>query len=259
MIPKIIHLCWLSGDPYPEKIQKCIDSWKKNLPDWEIMLWDTNRFDVNSTLWTKQAFEAKKYAFVADYIRFYSVYNYGGVYFDSDIEVLKSFDNLLEYDCFFGFEYTGLPEAAVLGAIPKQEWLKNALEWYNKAEFIKSDGSYNMIVAPLLFQYAYEKGKHYKLLDSEEIQKNENDIIFPYWYFSPKNGYTGVINVHTDSYSIHHYQAAWIKKTLKIRLIKATHQTIIKIFGKKNYNKKMYELRKRKQKAFFNFVLDEVL
>ena len=88
-IPKIIHLCWLSGDPYPEKIQTCIDSWKKNLPDWEIMIWDTNKFDVNSTEWTKQAFAEKKYAFVADYIRFYALYNYGGVYLDSDVEVLK--------------------------------------------------------------------------------------------------------------------------------------------------------------------------
>ena len=79
MIPKLIHLCWLSGDPYPPKIQYCIDSWKKFLPDYEIMLWDTSRFDVNSLPWTKQAFEAKKYAFVADFIRLYAVYNFGGI------------------------------------------------------------------------------------------------------------------------------------------------------------------------------------
>ena len=105
MIPKIIHLCWLSGDPYPEKIQKCLASWKKHLPDYEIMLWDTNRFDVNSTAWTKEAFEAHKYAFVADYIRFYAVYHYGGIYLDSDVEVLKSFDDLLDKPYFVGEEF----------------------------------------------------------------------------------------------------------------------------------------------------------
>ena len=83
MIPKIIHLCWLSGDEYPPMIKKCIESWKRYLPDYEIMLWDTKRFDVNSVLWTKQAFECKKYAFAADYIRLYALYHYGGIYLDS--------------------------------------------------------------------------------------------------------------------------------------------------------------------------------
>ena len=114
MIPKIIHLCWLSGDPYPKKIQYCIDSWKKYLPDYEIMLWDTKRFDVNSLLWTKQAFEAGKYAFAADYIRLYAVYNYGGIYFDSDVEVIKSFDELLNLPYFVGAEAG--PEGVELAA-----------------------------------------------------------------------------------------------------------------------------------------------
>ena len=87
MIPKQIHLCWLSGDPYPAKIEKCLASWKKHLPDYEVVLWDTERFDLESVPWVKQAFEAKKYAFAADYIRFYALYNYGGIYLDSDVEV----------------------------------------------------------------------------------------------------------------------------------------------------------------------------
>ena len=100
MISKVIHLCWLSGDPYPEKIKKCIDSWKRVLSDYEIILWDTKRFDLDSSIWVKQAFEAKKYAFAADYIRFYALYHYGGIYMDSDVEVLKSFDDLLHLPYF---------------------------------------------------------------------------------------------------------------------------------------------------------------
>ena len=115
MIPKRIHLCWLSGDPYPAKIGKCLASWKKHLPDYEVVLWDTKRFDLESSPWVKQAFEAKKYAFAADYIRFYALYNYGGIYLDSDVEVLRSFDPLLGLPYFAGAETAGTIEAAVLG------------------------------------------------------------------------------------------------------------------------------------------------
>ena len=91
-IPKIIHYCWLSGDPIPANYQRCMDTWKKQLPDYELVLWDTQRFDINSTPWTKQALDVKLYACAADYIRLYAVYHFGGIYIDMDIEVLKPFD-----------------------------------------------------------------------------------------------------------------------------------------------------------------------
>ena len=96
MIPKIIHFCWLSDDPYPQEIQRCLDSWKKILPDYESWKWDRKRFDINAIPWTKEAFEAKKYAFAADYIRLYALYNYGGIYMDMDVEVLKTFNPFLK-------------------------------------------------------------------------------------------------------------------------------------------------------------------
>ena len=95
MIPKIIHYCWLSDDPVPETLQGYMKSWKEKLPDYEFILWNFNRFDKSSSIWVSQAFDNKKYAFAADYIRLYAVYNYGGIYMDMDIEVLKSFDDLL--------------------------------------------------------------------------------------------------------------------------------------------------------------------
>ena len=113
MIPKIIHLCWLSGDPYPTEIKKCLDTWKKYLPNYEIWVWDTKRFDINSTIWTKQAFEANKYAFAADYIRLFALYNYGGIYLDSDVLVYKSFDPLLNLPYFIGHDQICAFEAAV--------------------------------------------------------------------------------------------------------------------------------------------------
>ena len=89
MIPKIIHYCWLSNDPIPEKLQEYMKSWKEKLPDYEFKLWNFDCFDINSSQWVKEAFEAKKYAFAADYIRLYAVYNYGGIYMDMDVEVIK--------------------------------------------------------------------------------------------------------------------------------------------------------------------------
>ena len=104
MIPKIIHYCWLSNDPIPEKLQSCMNSWKKQLPDYEFKLWNFSSFDINSSQWVKEAFNAKKYAFAADYIRLYAVYNYGGIYMDMDIEVIKSFNPLLDREYILGYE-----------------------------------------------------------------------------------------------------------------------------------------------------------
>ncbi len=106
MIPKIIHFCWLSDEPYPESIQKCMNSWKEKLPDYEIWKWDFKRFPKGSAKWVDQAFEKRKYAFAADYIRLYALSNYGGIYLDSDVEVLKSFDDLLHLPYFIGMENT---------------------------------------------------------------------------------------------------------------------------------------------------------
>lgn len=127
MIPKIIHLCWLSGDKFPSDIQTCIDTWHEKLPDYEIILWDRKRFDINSTPWVKEACEAKKYAFAADYIRLYALYNYGGIYLDSDVIVYKSFNNLLHLPYFIGEDQCSNFEPAIIGTEKKNPWIKCVL------------------------------------------------------------------------------------------------------------------------------------
>ena len=104
MIPKIIHYCWFGGNPLPESAKKCIASWRKFLPDYQIKEWNEDNFDVNSIPYTQEAYEAKKYAFVSDYARFWILYKYGGLYFDTDVEVIKSFKELLENEAFAAFE-----------------------------------------------------------------------------------------------------------------------------------------------------------
>ena len=146
-VPKIIHLCWLSGDPYPDTIKKCIESWKNFMPDYNILLWDKSRFENEiDNKFAVEAFAKRKWAFVADYVRLFALYKYGGVYLDSDVKVYKTFDSFLEDDFFSGIEYfkpTGYIaiEAAIMGAKPFHPFVKQCLDLYDSISFIKDDGT----------------------------------------------------------------------------------------------------------------------
>lgn len=243
MIPKIIHFCWLSDDPYPKKIQRCINSWEKQLPDYQLVHWNTKNFNTHCNKWVEQAFECKDYAVVADYVRFYALYSMGGIYLDSDVEVLNSFDNLLQYKSFFGYEYTGLPEAAVVGAEKGCAWLKNALDWYESNKFLNDDGSRNRVIAPLILKYAFEKEIPFKLCDDEKSHTVEQNLILPFEYFSPKNGFSGMIYDSENTLCIHHFNSSWLKPGLLRKIKKIVHLTLINILKKRNYNKFMYAHR----------------
>lgn len=215
MIPKLIHLCWLSGDPYPEKIQFCIDSWKKHLPDYEIMLWDTKRFDVNSIPWTKQSFEAKKYPFAADYIRLYAVYKYGGIYFDSDVEVIRSFDDLLHLPYFIGIEagVEGI-EVASFGAEKGTAWVKDMLDYYEGRNFIKEDGEMDMNPMPKVMGKLIRDKYYWEMIKTPEEFDNDPSkfCIFPVdWFcahpFAFNHGFDYYITKNT--HSIHHFANSW--------------------------------------------------
>jgi len=176
-IPKIIHCCWLSGDPLPELYQQCVDSWKKIMPDYEIMLWDMKRFPVNEVLFVKQACEAKKWAYAADYIRMFALYNYGGIYLDMDVFVYRSFDPFLIHSAFSSVEFNakhfyksikkeqnieklkGIAiEAAVLGAEKEHPWIKDILNFYQDREFINQPQYYwNIILTKVILEISMKK------------------------------------------------------------------------------------------------------
>lgn len=212
-IPKIIHLCWLSGDPFPEYIQKCLDSWKKHLPDYEIWLWDTKRFDVNSTIWTRQAFERKKYAFVADYIRLYALYNHGGIYLDSDVLMYKSFNDLLSLPYFFGLDYTESFEAAVIGAQKGTRWIGDVLEHYENRRFVKEDGSLDMMPLPRVFlETLREKYKFYLLKRLEPYQETQGALFLFHQDFFNSRSSIGPRQTKR-SYCAHFYAGSWCAKS----------------------------------------------
>lgn len=215
MIPKILHLCWLSGDAYPEKIAKCIKSWEKFLPDYEFVLWDTKRFDLNSSIWVKQAYEKKKYAFAADYIRFYALYHMGGIYFDSDVEILKSFNDFLDLPYFIGAEKSQYPEAAVIGAEKGCDWVKMCLDYYTGRHFIKEDGSLDILAAPWIMVEQISKLKPVRVLsvkDSLNIRKldmQKEVLVLHDSFFSPKAFDSRKIYLTPQTYAIHHFQNSW--------------------------------------------------
>lgn len=211
MIPKVIHFCWLSDDEYPEKIKTCIQSWKRILPDYEIRLWDLKRFDLQSSIWVKEAYTAKKYAFAADYIRCYALYTEGGIYLDSDVEVLRSFDSLLELPYFIGEEQGGNLEPAVMGCQKGWPFLGKMLEYYKGRHFINESGM-DMETLPVIMSKEVCKRYEYIRISSKDKFKEEKGsfCVFPAEYFSPK--YPNAINncpITKETYAIHHFAASW--------------------------------------------------
>lgn len=218
MIPKIIHYCWLSKDPVPQDLQYYMQSWKEKLPDYEFILWNFERFDINTSLWVKQAFENKKYAFAADYIRLYAVYNYGGIYLDMDIEVLKPFDDLLNSSIMLAYENdekSGI-EAGVFGAEKGNEIISECLSYYKNRQFIKVDGTFDTIPLPKIMI---------------KFVKNHSDIKpFTKDYFTCKSYITGQILTTNNSYSIHNFAGSWLTVENKDRT--QIIQKCCSLFGK---------------------------
>lgn len=241
MIPKRIHLCWLSGDPYPPKIRRCLESWKRHLPDYEIVLWDRKRFDLDTVPWVAQAFAAKKYAFAADYIRMYALYNYGGIYLDSDVEVLRSFDPLLDLPYFAGVESAGTIEAAVLGAEKGCDWIKWCLDYYEGRQFRKEDGSFDIRMLPEIMNETI--GRRRKIVKVEEgggsdalarlkrLDTAEAVYVLPQEYFSPKLFDSREVQLTPRTYAIHHYRNSWFSH--KAFWYYRLRTVLIRIFGYK--------------------------
>ncbi|KAA5412076.1 glycosyltransferase family 32 protein [Bacteroides cellulosilyticus] len=235
MIPKVIHFCWLSNEPYPDLIKKCIESWKEKLPDYAIKKWDTTNFDVTSVPFVKEAYECKKWAFAADYIRLHALYTEGGIYLDSDVRVLKSFDVFLSDPAFSAIEFNpkmypiavqngffddegnllydsiqiglGLQvQAAVIGAEKGNSYIKSCLDYYVGKNFILADGLFNnKIILPDIMAF-YARNFGFKYINREQKLLNVKFYVSEVFAPHPKL-------VTSKSYAIHCCTGTWRKKT----------------------------------------------
>lgn len=223
MIPKIIHYCWFGGNPLPESAKKCIASWRKFLPDYEIKEWNEDNFDVNSIPYTQQAYEAKKYAFVSDYARFWILYKYGGLYFDTDVEIIKPLDDIIERGPFMGLEKASVPNATPkiapglgLGANPEMEVYRQILDSFHQMDFYSEDGSINPFsMIPMVTKLFAELG----FKATRELECVAETYIYPEDVFCPMDSTTGITTITSNTVSIHHYDCSWMDhNTLHFRL-----------------------------------------
>lgn len=230
MIPKIIHYCWLSKDRFPSKIAYCINSWKKIIPDYEFVLWDWDKCKEENILndWVVEAFNNKKYAFACDYIRLYAVYKYGGIYLDSDVEVIRRFDSLLHLPYFIGREAVGeRVEIAAFGAQKEMKWIKLCLDYYKNRHFIKKDGSLDERVMPDIINESISATYIINNIDSiDSFEYNQNYFNqFPRDWFCA-NVYKNPEDlkpsyaITNETYCIHHFANSWIDRGTLIGRIK---------------------------------------
>jgi mannosyltransferase OCH1-like enzyme len=237
-IPKIIHYCWLSNDEIPEDYQKCMDSWKIKLPDYQFMLWDTRRFDINKITWTKQAFEIKQYACASDYIRLYAVYTYGGIYIDMDIEIIKTFDELLNAEIILAYEnhISKNLEAGCFGAVKGHPYIKKCMEYFESHHFFDPE-EYEKILS-------MNKSKQYEYINPlilPEIMKNvmaeyfeKNRLkIYTREYFTAKNIMTGEIEKTEKTFAVHHFATQYHSE--EWRKMREEEQKISRIFGERSF------------------------
>ncbi|MBO4897367.1 MAG: glycosyl transferase [Clostridia bacterium] len=206
MIPKIIHYCWFGGNPKPKLMRKCIKSWQKYCPDYEIKEWNESNFDVHFNTYVEEAYNAKKWAFVSDVARIYALYNEGGIYLDTDVKLIKPLDKYLKYNAVFGFEDSSRIMTALMMGSEKEPVYAEILSYYDDNRFILEDGSFNLTPNPVIISDALKKQGFFMNNSRQEI---DSIVIFPRDYFSPKDNITGELNKTSNTAAIHLFDASW--------------------------------------------------
>ena len=207
MIPRIIHYCWFGRGPMPELALRCIDSWHKFMPDYQYKLWNEDNFDIESVPYVKEAYESRKFAFVTDYVRLYALFTEGGIYMDTDVEVLKPYDDLLSLPGFTGYEGSKFmpPVTGTMASEPGNAWVKEQLEAYDSLHFIKPDGTLDTTTNTVRISEIMKKGG---FVQNGKKQVYKDMHIFPVDYFCPRQT-TGEYLLTENTYCDHHFMGSW--------------------------------------------------
>ena len=230
-IPKIIHYCWFGRGEKNALAIKCIESWKKILPDYELKEWNEDNFDVNLYPYAKEALENRKFAFVTDVVRLYALYHEGGVYMDTDVEVIKTYDSFLHHHMFSGFESDNNVPTGMMAAEKGSVWAMELLNQYNNRHFVNEDGSFDQTTnTTTITNYMLEKGL---ILNNKYQDFPGLCTMYPSEYFCPKDHRDGIIRCTDKTICIHHFAGSWIDFSKKEIILRKLKLFFAKIFGGK--------------------------
>lgn len=241
MIPKVIHYCWFGRNPKPKIVKKCIASWKKYCPDYKIIEWNESNYDVDKCLYTKQAYTYKKWAFVSDYARLDIIYNCGGIYLDTDVELVQNLDKLLSFDCFISADSSGINTGLGFGATRQHPTIEAMLELYNGKGFATNAEKMDLTPCTVInSKWAVENG--YKIGDKNIIHI-KNTAVLPPEYFSPLDSMSQ-LHMTDNTYGIHWGCRSWesgltkIKAVIRIKLGNEVVNKIKQIYKKSKGERK---------------------
>lgn len=259
MIPKVINYCWFGRGEKSDVIKFCIDSWKKFCPDFQIVEWNEDNFDFSICKYAKEAYEEKKWAFVADYARIKIMLDYGGIYMDTDVELIKNIDALLKNDAFMGFEEgLGINSGLIMGSIPNHEFIKIQEELYRVYSF-KTNKGYN---TKTCVEYTTELLMSFGLIKENKIQTVKGVTIYPIDFFCPLNMKTGELKITENTYSIHKYEGSWASDEIRYgyHLKWIAYKKYGHFFGKIMYAVKysFFIIKKKGIKRFFRKIKDKI-
>lgn len=250
MIPKIIHYCWFGGKEKPDEVKMCMESWKKYCPDYEIKEWNESNYNIEKIPYVKQAYEKKKYAFVSDYVRLDVIYNYGGIYLDTDVELIKSLDAFLDRAAFFGCELVGKVNTGVgFGAESKNRLIRENMDLYKDQNFIEN----GVINTTTCVEYTTSVFKRYGLKENLTVQQIKGGYIYPPEYFCPYSLETNKMNITPNTHAIHHCSATWkdgseykkyLDRTILLPLKIKLKRRIDRICGEGTYRKLKKKIHK---------------
>ncbi len=215
MIPKIIHYCWFGRGEKPELAKKCIASWRKFCPDFALREWNEDSFDIHCCPYVEEAYGSKKYAFVTDFVRLYALYHYGGIYMDTDVEVVQPLDSFLTHKAFSGFESAQWVPTGIMASEAMLPIFKELLDDYRDRHFIKKDGSIDtttncVAITNIMLKHGLELNNRQQTI--------ADFTFFPADYFCPFSNETGVLSKTERTVAIHWFNKSWLPKKLRFRL-----------------------------------------
>lgn len=214
-IPRVIHYCWFGGKDKPDIVEKCMDSWRKHLSDYEIIEWNEDNFNLHINSYVQEAYTAGKFAFVSDYARVHALYHFGGIYLDTDVEVFKPFDDLLHHESFWGFEQENYIATSTIGAVKGNKLIKRFLDSYEKKNFIKEDDSLDQLTNVAIVTKLLED---IGLIKNGEYQELENiGVFYPQTYFSPYDYINCRKFINDETYAMHHFYKSWLPAKAQIK------------------------------------------